>query len=204
MKWQTSLLLFTLFIALGAATLCVILIGFPNTFPSINDHIQAEVMLALRNSPIIQAIDLQQTEEIWQYSSITNTTFNLLVNAAPISNIAIDTTNSQFLGKPYGEFIDLRFLFIITCRDAPLTNVTSITFNVTLPERIYAPHMTPLIGSCDVSGVPTVSVRLFATLPNTQWCDTMTCQIITPSTTITTSPLIFSGHVIYQTTTAMP
>ncbi len=202
MKWQTLLLVITFLMAVASTLMVVLITAFPNTFPSMNNHIQSEALLAVSTSPVIASLVNDPRNEIWTTVYITPTMTSLHANDGAALATTLSTTASKFTYKKWPQmdrtYVQAYFQMIVGLRDTPLANVTSLTLNLQLPVPALAENLFPLMGVCTISGVTISDQRIYTTLPNTNVCRNVTCHFeISPTVTLNDTPIQFNGYLLY-------
>lgn len=203
MNWYLGFLTLAFLCAMTSLVSIILLICYPNTFPRINEHIQSEALLALQNSSTITTLKSHTHSNLWTTTAITPAMVSFHINNGSSSSITLTLAQTQFVHKKWfqadGTYIQVYFMVILVLRDAPISGVTEVLLNLVLPEPALAENLTPLLGTCSISGVTISDQHIYTTLPNTKFCQNVACQFdISPTVTLNSTPIELKGHLLYR------
>jgi hypothetical protein len=201
MGWYKTLTLIALLFGTASIIMHIILTGFPNTFTRLNEHIQSEAMIAVRNDSSLTTLNSRTYSNEWTNMAIPSSTITVTVNSGPVQ-FQLDT-GSRFVYKRWiqsdgNDYIEAFFMVKMDLRGPAYTNVTSLRLDVRLPVPVKANNETPLLGQCTINKVDINEQRMFSYTYSAGVCQNLTCLFTIPTTTFNSDNLEFKGHLLYN------
>ena len=165
MSWFKTLTVLALLFGSAALVMSIILTAFPNTFTRLNEHIQSEAMIAVRNDSSLSTLNSRTYSNEWTTALIPSNGVTVTVNSGTMS-LLLDT-NSRFISKRWiqsdgNDYIEAFFMVKFDITGSAYNNTTTLRLDLRLPTAIKANNETPILGQCTINKVDIVEQRMYS------------------------------------------